>query len=57
MATYEQYTGEYCDCGHMMSFHITQLKAWGYPEDRRIGPSCWLDECDEHQLPELLEGA
>ena len=57
MAIYEQYTGETCDSGHRMFFHITQLEAWGYPEDRRVGPSCWLVECDEHQLFQLLEGA
>lgn len=57
MAIYEQYTGETCDSGHRMFFHITQLEAWGYPEDRRVGPSCWLADCDEHQLFQLLEGA
>ena len=44
--SYNDYTGEDCECGNMKHFQVVEI---GDREERREGPSCWRADCEAHQ--------
>jgi hypothetical protein len=46
LARQNEYSGEQCGQGHPLYVRVVKIGA--RPENRR-GPSCWFDDCPEHQ--------
>jgi len=46
--SYNDYTGEDCECGYMKFYKVVELAGRHHDEERH-GPSCWRADCEAHQ--------
>jgi len=53
--SYNDYTGEDCECGHMKYYKVVELAAGRYCDEERHGPSCWDADCEAHKRWEAAE--
>jgi len=52
--SYNDYTGEDCECGHMKYYKVVEL-AGRHRDEQRRGPSCWDADCEAHKRWEAAE--
>ena len=44
--SYNDYTGEDCECGHLKYYQVVEI---GLRDEQRHGPSCWRADCEAHK--------